>query len=551
MNNFWVTLKMEFRGKYNLGKNPTQKAWGLFALNLIFSAIIYAIVVAAIYFVSSMILQGKIPMQYEFLTVATMLSMLVQLVSCTGRIIKVLYHDSDNELLIRFPLESRELFMAKAAFAFINNLILSIMFTLPFYIFYGVFNDAGTGFYFLAVFTSITISFIPFFVANLISVPVMHINNIIYNKFTLKLGGVILLIVIGFSVYMLLLRGILEYYQSNATSIMFSEQLLNDIKSVAKGLIPASLFANIIYGEWVWQSLLIIVAIMAIVGTVSIYLGSKSYLPTVLKTVEKGREAFEKKTKNKARSIFATVLRTEFLCIFRSFNYSFQYLAMAISAPFMVFFCNNLAVAVGDQSVGGAIIPGLTILVMLIFDTIIVSFASTTISRNGDNFYFTKIIPVSYKVQLSIKMFLYLIVAGGSSLISCVSTWLIYGGEKYGNNIKFVDVVCIFFISIFIIIFLTCIAIFSDMKKPTFDVNGDGDLVEANKNVTNTMILGILISVLFGLFAMVFTYIPMGAWNIGIYAVYIVLLCLSFVLAAVSTLVLILTADKQYEKIVG
>ncbi|MFA6866681.1 MAG: hypothetical protein WCR54_04105 [Clostridia bacterium] len=551
MNNFLVTLKMEFRGKFNLGKNPSQKAWGLFALNLIFTAIIYGIIVAGIYFISSMILQGKIPMKYEFLTVATLVSMLVQLVSCTGRLIKVLYHDTDNELLIRFPLEGRELFLAKAAFAFFNNLILSVAFTLPFYVFYGVFSDANVLFYFLAIFTSIVISFIPFFISNLIAVPVMYLNNLIYNKFGLKLAGAILLIIIGFSIYMLILRGVLEYYQSSATNIMFSDQLLNQIKGVAKGLIPASLFANVISGEWVWQSLLIIVAMIAIIGGVSMYLGMRSYLPTVLKTVEKGREAFEKKTKNKKRSIFGTILKTEFLTIFRSFNYSFQYLAMAISAPFMVFFCNNLAVAVGDHSVGGAIIPGLTILVMLIFDTIIVSFASTTVSRNGDNFYLTKIIPVSYKVQLATKVFLYLIVAGGSSLVSCISTWIIYGGEKFGNNIGFVDVISIFFISFFIIIFLTCIAIMSDMKKPTFDVSSDGDLVEANKNVTNSMILGIFISVMFGLFAMVFTYIPMGSWHIGINAVYIVLNAASFVLALVSVLVLVLTADKKYEKIVG
>lgn len=551
MNNFLVTLKMEFRGKFNLGKNPTQKAWGLFALNLIFTAIIYAIVVAAIYFVSRMILQGKIPMKYEFLSVATMLSMIVQLVSCTNRLIKVLYHDSDNELLIRFPLESRELFLAKATFAFISNLILSLAFTLPFYVFYGVFSNANILFYFLAIFTCVVISFIPFFIANLIAVPVMYFNNLIYNKFGLKLTGAILMIVVAFSLYMLILRGVLEYYQSNATNTMFSDVLLNQIKGIAKGLVPASLFANVIFGEWVWQSLLIIVAMLLIVGGVSMYLGINSYLPTVIKTVEKGREAFEKKTKNKARSVFGTILKTEFLTIFRSFNYSFQYLAMAISAPFMVFFCNNLAVAVGDHSVGGAIIPGLTILVMLIFDTIIVSFASTTISRSGDNFYFTKIIPVSYKVQLATKMVLYMIVAGGSSLVSCVSTWIIYGGEKYGNYIGFVDVISIFFISFFIIIFLTSIAIMSDMKKPTFEVNADGDLVEANKNVTNSMILGIFISVIFGLFAMVFTYIPMGAWQLGIDAVYIVLNSLSFVLALVSVLVLILTADKKYEKIVG
>lgn len=550
MNNFLITLKMEFRSIFNLGKDPNRKAWGLFALNMTFSAIIYAVVVVGIYFVCKMILQGSMPMNYEYLAIATFVSMLVQFISATGQLVKVLYFDTDNELLIRFPLEGIELFLAKAVFVYINTLIISILVTLPFYIFYGIFNHMGALFYIHGVTTTLLISLIPFFLANLISVPVMHLNNLIRNKFGLKLAFIIVLIVIGFSAYMMLLRGILEYYQTQEADTLFTEQTLIIMKTIAKGLVPASLFANVLYGEMVWQSILMIFLVTAVLGLVSMYLSSHSYYLVLLKSIEKGREAFHKKTKNRPRSIFGTILHTELLTIFRSFNYSFQYLAMAIAAPFMVYFCNNLAVAVGDSSVGGAIIPGLTILVILIFDTIIVSFASTTISRTGDNFYMTKVIPVSYRYQLLVKMVLYMIVAGGSNLITCISTWVIFGGAKYGNYIKITDALGIFGISFFIIIALTAIAILSDMRSPVFDTNSDGDLVQANKNVTNSMVIGIFISVLYGLFAMLFTYIPMGSWKAGINGVYIILNALSFIMAGISVLVLFLKAENKYNRIV-
>jgi ABC-2 type transport system permease protein len=540
---------MEFRGIFNLGKDPTQKAWGLFALNLIFSAIIYAVMVTGIYFISEMILNGNIPMQYEYLVLATFLSMLVQFISATGQLVKVLYGDVDNELLIRFPLEGFQLFLSKSVFVFINTLIISTVFTLPFYVFYGIFNNLGALYYIHSVITCFFICLIPFFIASLISVPVMHVNNLIRNKFGLKLTFVILLIIIGFSIYMMLLRGILEYYQTQESNALFSEQIMVIAKEITKAMVPANFFANLLYGQKVWLSILGIFLFTGALGSASMYLGYRSYYPTLLRSIEKGREAFTKKTKNKSKSVFNTILHTEMLSIFRSFNYSFQYLAMAIAAPFMVYFCNNLAVAVGDSSVGGAIIPGLTILVSLIFDTIIVSFASTTISRMGENFFFTKVIPVSYKFQILVKLVLYMIVAGGSSLVTSISTWIIFGGEKFGNNIGIIDAISIFVISFFIIIALTTTAILSDMKSPTFDTNSDGDLVQANKNVTNTMILGVAISVLFGIFAMIFTYIPMGEWKSGINGVYIVLSALSFVLAGISILILFLKADKKYEKI--
>lgn len=550
MSNFLITLKMEFRGHFGLGKNPNRKAWSVFALNLVFDAIIYCVFLTAMYFVSSMVLTGSIPMQYEYLVVATLASMLVQLATSTGSLIKVLYYDVDNELLMRFPIDGMELFLAKAAFVFCNNLILAFLFTLPFYVFYGVFAGMGGGYYVASVAMAMFISLIPFFVANLIAVPVMHLNNLIRNKFGLKLAFIIFLMVLAFSIYMLLLRGILEYYQTSESSVLFSDELMMKIKSIARSIIPASWFANILIGEKAGLSSLYVSLITLGVGAISLYLAHRSYYPTLLKSLEKGREAFTKKTKNKPKSQFAAIFTTELKVIFRSFNYSFQYLAMAIAAPLMVYFCNNLAVAVGDSAVGGAIIPGLTLMVVLIFDTIIVSFASTTISRNGATFYMTKLIPVPYKTQILAKMLLYFTVAGASSLLSCLVTWAAFGGERYGNYMGILDVLGIFVISAFIIISQTCVAIMSDMKSPTFDVNGDGELTQANKNVSNSMILGITIAVIYGLLAMIFTYLPIGMMKMGVKGMYLILGGVSLVLAAVTLLVLLLTVDKKYQKIV-
>ena len=551
MNNFLITLKMEFRGHFGLGKNPTRKAWSVFALNLIFDAIIYAVFLTGTYFVSSMVLRGSIPMQYEYLVVVTLVSMLVQLGTSTNSLIKVLYYDVDNELLLRFPIDGIALFLAKAIFVFLKNLILSFLFTLPFYVYYGVFTGVSWGWYVGAVATALFISFLPFFIANLIAVPVMHLNNGLRNKFGLKLAFIIILMIVAFSLYMLLLRGVLEYYQTSESNVLFSEELLLTIKSWASAMIPASFFANYLYGEKIALSIVLAALITIAVGAVSLLLSRHSYYPTLLKSIEKGREAFKKKSaKDKPMGQLRSIYVNELKIIFRSFNYSFQYLAMAIASPLMVYFCNDLAVAVGDASVGGAIIPGLTLMVILIFDTIIVSFASTTISRNGSYFYLTKIIPVSYKRQLLAKLLLYFTVAGSSSLLSCLVTWAAFGGERYGNHMGIVDVIGIFCISAAVIVAQTCVAILSDMKKPTFDVNGEGELTQANKNVSNSMIMGIVIAVVYGLLAMIFTYLPIGVLSMGVRGMYLILGLVSAVLAAVTVAVLMLTADKKYNKIV-
>lgn len=550
MSNFRATLKMEFRGRFGLGSAPTRKSWGIFALNLALDALIYGVFLVAAYFVSSMILKGGVDMRYAFLVVASAVSMLIQFVTSTGQLVKVLYYDVDNELLIRFPIDGTELFLAKASYVFINNLIISLVFTLPFYVCYGAFTGAEPAFYFLSAVMAVAISIIPFFSANLVTIPFMHLNNVLRNKFGLKLAFTIAAVVALFSAYMLLLRGILQYYKTSEADVLFSEEFLLTVKRIAGSFVPASFFANILYREKIASSILFIVLnILAISGS-SILLSRKSYYPALLKSLEKGRETFTKKTKNKVRSRFSAIFNTELKIIFRSFGYSFQYLAMAIAAPLMVYFCDDLAVNVGDAAVGGAIVPGLTLMVVLIFDTVIVSFASTTVSRNGDAFYITKIIPVSYKTQMFAKVVLYFIVAAASSLLSCLVAWAAFGGEKYGGHMGIKDVASVFFISCFAIITQTCAAILSDLGAPTFEVNAEGELTRANKNVTSSMVLGVVVAVIYGLLAMIFAYFRFGKMKSGIYGIYLVLNLVGMASAAVSLAVLFCTVDKKYDKIV-
>ena len=118
MNNFLITLKMEIRGQFGLSGVNGKKAIGGLILNLVFDAIIYAVFIFGTYFMSKMILRGSVPMRYEYLVVATLASMVVELAASTGGLIKTLYYDVDNELLLRFPIDGMELFLAKATFVF-------------------------------------------------------------------------------------------------------------------------------------------------------------------------------------------------------------------------------------------------------------------------------------------------------------------------------------------------------------------------------------------------------------------------------------------------
>ena len=114
----------------------------------------------------------------------------------------------------------------------------------------------------------------------------------------------------------------------------------------------------------------------------------------------------------------------------------------------------------------------------------------------------------------------------------------------------------IFGIAEMLVISLTCLSMIADIKSPTFNVSGDGELVSANKNVALAMIVGIVVAIAYGLFAMLFSFLPLTIGNVTIIQrgdmsrIYLILSIVSIVLLAGSLAGLFVNLNKRYQKII-
>ncbi|MDR0750970.1 MAG: hypothetical protein LBF12_00055 [Christensenellaceae bacterium] len=552
MNTILTLLKLDIRTKLGLNKKITKKNILSGIINIFFTIVIYTIYIIGLYFLSSIVLNGTTPMNYEYLVVSTGIAILVELLICTTVFVKNLYYDGENELLLRFPVDGNQIFAAKAILTFITGFASSVLLVYPMYIIYGTLTSAPTIHYIVTFLMLPLVTLLPFSIACLIALPVINITNLIKNRFALLLALMIIIVVACFSVYMIILKGVLEYAQSS-TSNLFSESTKEYVRNIASNLVPFNWYANVIYGSSGLISLFILIFVTLVLSILAFIVSKRTIYSIVLKSIERESEAMEIKQPDKVRPVFSALLRKEYLMIFRSLNYSFQYLSMAITAPIMVYLCNDLASTIGDTSVGGRIIPGLTMLVIIIFITIIVSFASTAISREGNTFYLTKIMPVPYKHQVLLKLILYFVVASASVLVSCIVVWIAFSGEKYGNNVQFGDIISIFAIAELLIITLSAMAIKNDLKSPTFEVSKNGDLINGNKNVSINLIIGVFLAVIFGLTTMIFSYIPLTISGVVFISsnrdAYVLLLILSTLFAGISLFSLFFKIDKNYNKI--
>ena len=553
-------IRLEMRARFGSRTDMSPKAKAGKALSILFTLAIYAILVTGIYFLASMFI-SRSNMPFEFLVLAMTFTVCVTTLVSTGNVIKNLYMNGDNELLLRFPVSGKEILLSKSIYCFVHNVVINLLIMIPVCVIYGVVASAPVGYYFVALAVTVLAIPLPYAIANILAIPVMMVMNLVKNQFLLVLILLIAAICGVFILYMTALSGVLQYMRDESAG-MFSPEVMAMFRNMADSAYPFRWYA-LLLGGWfagyssaeAGLSFLYLFLITAALGVAAYFVTTRTYYKIILTGVETEKVSFQKKIPNIKRTVFGTLLHREFFLILRSFNYSFQYLAMAVAAPVMVYYCNDLAATMGQNTVGAAIVPGLTLLVIIIFSSIIVSFASTSISREGNAFYHTKIVPVSYTTQILAKFVLYGAVGTASVVLSTIVVAAAFSTDSAGNLLSSLDVGCIFIISEMITLALTCLAILSDVKAPTFNVVGDGEMVSANKNMVLSLVVGILVAAAFGVFTMIFSFLPLQIGTVTIVPlgetnnIYAILGSLSALILAGSVCALFVNLDKRYQKI--
>ena len=179
---FKLDLKSRFGSVNKIGVKDRILQIG----NYLFFVVVYAALILGIVYLSKLFI-NRAHLTIEFLTLATMISMILAAAVSTGTIIKNLYMNGDNELLLRFPVSGQEILLSKSIYCFLHNLVVCIAILFPFYITFGVVTKAPVGDYFSYVAVIFFSSLLPYFVANVIAVPVMKVMNLVKNQFLLVL----------------------------------------------------------------------------------------------------------------------------------------------------------------------------------------------------------------------------------------------------------------------------------------------------------------------------------------------------------------------------
>ncbi len=511
MSNTAALIKLELKARYGMRGAPRKKAIIKYTLSFLLFGGIYALL---LFGVNSLIAMFHVyHMDYQFMLTYHLVFEVAMLVLAISSTVKSLYHSGDNELLLRFPVTGRSMYIAKVVTLAVGLSIATLALLLPVTIMFGIAINAGWRFYLLMpVYLAISM-IIPMTVANLLAIPAMEVGARVKHFHLFNLVVSVVLLGAFFAAYVSLFEMVVNFLKGESMRLMSESGLQNlDRLHYAYPLsLPVDMlmtFApqNVLAKMTIKPSSLALSVPVSIGETLlliaaSLFVTHKWYLVTVLRNIEAESASFVHHTRNKRRGTIASIFHREFLEIFRSNNHSFQYLAMACAAPVMVYYCNRLAIDVGSKALDQVTVPALTMLVLFIFVTITVSFAGSCVSREGEAFYLTKISPAPVKWQILVKMGLYLLVAAGS-IVVCMTVVMATKQLPVGYGFAIMGIGLLFALA------LTAFAIKLDMTHPQFPVGGDGENAGGSLATITTLGVGLILSALMGLAGLVGSAMP-------------------------------------------
>ena len=504
--NIRTLLRLEIKNRFSNYSLTDFKSY----LKLLFTIVLLGAVIYAIYWVAGLFFEmfETGGMLYEALVLLVTAIFIFMLFTGISSTIKVLYYKGDNEILMRYPVSGAEVFISKTLFLFLSQFIVTTVVMAPFLVAYASVSGLGLAFYVKIPVPILLMVFINFFLSNILAIPIMHLTNRIRNKFILIIIGLAILVTAGFALYMLLFNSMVTYMNDTAFSV-FSDDMVAVIETVAKWLIPAKYFADVMVGKELYIAYPALIGMLGLTLIGMIFIIYFLYAKTLLNNVEVEGSAFKHVTKNRRRPIFVTLLRKEFLQVFRSVNYSFQYFVLACAMPVMIYFCNEITGRLGENQIGEQIALGMTMLVMLIFATVITSFAATSTSREGDNFYHTKVAPVSIQKQLFAKFTMFFLVSFAANAVCAVVLY-------FTKQVNLTDAIWLFVMVELVAIAETLIAMRMDIAHPYFNLSGEGEVVNNNASTTLAVAMGFAVAVVIGIICMFLGYLGNTGFSIEI-----------------------------------
>lgn len=444
-------------------------------------------------------------------------------------LLKSMFLFKQKEILAYLPIDKKEIYLAKLCACFIKTAILNFAVSLPSFAAFGIINGEGLYYYFTSIAFILFLPIIPFGLAGIISVPFTYICNFLKNKPILRLFAVIAVVLAVLYFYTALLFDLANIWLLKDSS---SDNLISSVVNFcANGFLPSSWVSCTLLKQNAAINVLLFASCIIAVSAISLVLGIFTYESVFNNTLTEKNLAKTIKTKTKAKNVFSAYFCFEIKDLFRKPGLLFTYVGMAVIMPFMVYFCDKFIIRFAVEKMGSTIVVGVTLLVVLIFVSIICSPSASLISKEGDGFWILKTNPNGIGLPLLAKALVTVCFCGGSLLVT-MGVVCAFGMIEVAAGAQ------IFCIALIYVVALISFGLLLNLARPNV-------FYAEKENVSNVsahLCTGLICSLVISVFAII------ESFSFSVQTVLLYCLAAVGVIAAVCVALLILLNKRLYAK---
>lgn len=536
MKNTLALLKLQIDNRTNLLKMRSPKVMILAILRAL------AILVGATLLVSfglSSIIGIGVNINAELLSIVLLVTQAVSLIFATGNVINTLYLSQDNQMLMCLPVTPNQLFISKLLMIYINELAVNAVISVPLFVTLGSFSHFDFSYYYSIPILLILLPILPIVVAAFISIPLMSVIKFLKKHAVLSIISVFSLIAVCLWIYISFIGSIagefnIAYDQYN-TARKINQTILQFGSAIPMYYQIGGAMVSL--SKWYIYPILLVgaVALSALTVVFTRYFFFKIAMSTLENTVKKTKG--EKKDFKK-RGHLSSMFLKEIFCVFRSPSDVFEYFLFTLLMPFIVFSYDKLLMSISLKvtEYGTNMIAGAHVMVVAILAMLSNISSASAISRDGMNFYTSKIVPVNYYSQIFAKFLFNAVFTVGAVILTTVVSII----ADPTNVMQFVlGAVAVVFASVGHIAY----SIDTDIKNPTPNLVGDEKAGTVSKSTPKSLIYGVVLGFILGMIVMLLSMLKVNVIP------YILIIILSIIFMVYRVHTLVLRINMTYDKI--
>lgn len=418
-------------------------------------------------------------------------------------VMSIFYFSLDIEKLLPLPLKPSTILGAKFAVVVIYEYLTELVFLLPIMITFGVMSRVGIVYYLYALVIFLALPVVPLVIAAFISMIVMRFTPFAKNKdmFNTIAGVFVLVISIGINIFF---QRFGANHQNPEEMMLLLTQGNNSLINTMSNFIPsAKLAVNalVFSGEIrglinVLLFLIVTIAlllILLVLGEVLYFKGVIGISQSSSKRKKLSREEFEESTVQS--SVLKSYLLKELRLLFRTPSYFMNCVLMnflfpaillipVFSQPDVLKSISSVRAAVNAES-----LPGYMIAIafgVMMFISVANPTACTSISREGQNIFVCKYLPISYKKQIIAK-------ALSAVLLNFIGLGLVIVTAMLMLIPPVYLLLQAIVLAVLITVFDAFLGILVDLSFPKLHWDTEQRAVKQNMNVVIVMLLGMVI----------------------------------------------------------